>query len=78
MTSQRLKVEISDAVSEKLDVRYTIKTKTSLPAYDGSEFSVDRAHGEFTWLYTSLLDNSNHAGLLIPPKPMKPDMTDTR
>ena len=78
MVSPKLHLEISDAVSEKLDVRYTIKTETTLPAYEGSNFTVERSHGEFVWLFTSLLDNPNHAGLLIPPKPVKPDMTDTR
>ena len=73
METEKLNLEISDAISEKLDVRYTIKTKTILPAYDGTEFTVERSHNEFVWLFSSLLENPNHMGprlskylLLIP------------
>ena len=78
MKPSQLNVEITESLSKKLEVKYTVKTTTNLIAYEGNEFSVSRSHGEFVWLYTSLLDNQNHAGLIIPPKPIKPDMTETR
>lgn len=71
-----LAVEISDAISEKENVKFTIVVKTSLPSFTeskGSEYKVIRSHHDFAWLHASLQENPRYAGLLIPPKPSKPD-----
>jgi len=71
-----LAVEISDAISEKEIVKFTIVIKTSMSSFTearGSEFKVIRSHHDFGWLHTSLQENPLYAGLLIPPKPPKPD-----
>merc|ERR1712131_17658 len=76
MTS--MNIEILEAVSEKLEVRYKIKTTANLPSYEGNEFQVTRSHAEFEWLFNSLSDNENYAGFIIPPIPLKADISETR
>ena len=45
-----LQIEIPEAVSERLEVRYKIEVKTSLSNYEGDFFAVTRSHDEFEWL----------------------------
>ncbi|CAG2121148.1 unnamed protein product, partial [Medioppia subpectinata] len=52
-----LAVDISDALSERDRVKFTIHTKTTLPEFKSPDFSVVRQHEEFIWLHTSLVDN---------------------
>ena len=66
-----LEVEITEAVSKRLEIKYVIKGKSLLPAYENGEFQVERSQDEFEWLFTSLTDNPNYIGYLIPPKPPK-------
>ncbi|XP_054155818.1 sorting nexin-6-like [Oppia nitens] len=73
-----LVVDISDALSERDRVKFTIHTKTKLPEFKSSEFSVVRQHEEFIWLHTSLVDNELYAGFIIPPAPPRPDFDASR
>nr|BAE89581.1 unnamed protein product [Macaca fascicularis] len=52
-----LQVEISDAVSERDKVKFTVQTKT--------EFSVVRQHEEFIWLHDAYVENEEYAGLIV-------------
>ena len=49
-----LQIEIPEAVSERLEVRYKVEVKTSLSNYEGDFFAVTRSHDEFEWLFHSL------------------------
>ncbi len=44
-----LNVDISDALSERDWVKFTVHTKTSIPRFVRPEFSVIRLHEEFIW-----------------------------
>ncbi|MGH0180652.1 UNVERIFIED_CONTAM: hypothetical protein FKN15_022587, partial [Acipenser sinensis] len=61
-----LQVEISDAVSERDKVKFTVHTKTSLPRFKRAEFSVVRQHEEFIWLHDTYLENEDYAGIIMP------------
>ncbi|XP_032747038.1 sorting nexin-32 isoform X2 [Rattus rattus] len=65
-----LQVEISDAVSERDKVKFTVQTKP--------EFSVVRQHEEFIWLHDTYVENEEYAGLIIPPAPPRPDFEASR
>lgn len=52
-----LQVEISDAVSERDKVKFTVQTKSGLPQFAQPEFSVVRQHEEFIWLHDTYVDN---------------------
>ncbi|XP_030891307.1 sorting nexin-32 isoform X2 [Leptonychotes weddellii] len=65
-----LQVEISDAVSERDKVKFTVQTKM--------EFSVVRQHEEFIWLHDAYVENEEYAGLIIPPAPPRPDFEASR
>ena len=54
MTEESMSIEIPEALSEKLEVRYKIEVKTNFDTYDGQEFTVTRSHDEFEWLHQSL------------------------
>ena len=69
-----MQIEIPEAVSEKLEVRYKVETKTNLPNYDGTDYLVRRSHDEFEWLFHSLADNPAYAGFVIPPIPQRADI----
>jgi len=78
LTDNSLKVDISDALSEKDKVKFTVHTKTTMKEFKGNEFSVVRQHEEFVWLHDSLVEDERYAGLLIPPPPLKPDFDASR
>ncbi|XP_055210501.1 sorting nexin-32 isoform X4 [Gorilla gorilla gorilla] len=73
-----LQVEISDAVSERDKVKFTVQTKSCLPHFAQTEFSVVRQHEEFIWLHDAYVENEEYAGLIIPPAPPKPDFEASR
>lgn len=60
-----LQVEISDAVSERDKVKFTVQTKSGLPHFAQSEFSVVRQHEEFIWLHDTYVENEEYAGLIV-------------
>ena len=67
--------------SEKESVKFTINIKTEIPSYTaarGQAYSVVRSYSDFVWLHTSLSENELYYGLLIPPKPYKPDFESSR
>ncbi|CAI4222609.1 unnamed protein product [Auanema sp. JU1783] len=70
-------VDISDALSERDKVKYTVHTKTTLTDMK-VESSVVREHEEFIWLHSVLDENENYAGFIIPPAPPKPDFEASR
>jgi len=71
--SSPLQVKISDALSEKDKVKFTIQTTTGMPEFQKTEFSVMRFHEDFIWLHDVIQDNPLYAGFIIPPKPQTPD-----
>ncbi|CAG2177175.1 unnamed protein product [Oppiella nova] len=78
LADSSLVVDISDALSERDRVKFTIHTKTTLEEFKSQDFSVVRQHEEFIWLHTSLVDNELYAGFIIPPAPPRPDFDASR
>ena len=60
-----LAVDISDALSEKDKVKFTVHTRTSLPGYAKSDFLVVRQHEEFVWLHDRFEENDDYAGYIV-------------
>ncbi|KAI1284811.1 Sorting nexin-6 [Halotydeus destructor] len=75
---QALAVDISDALSEKDKVKFTVHTKTSLTEFAKPDFSVVRQHEEFIWLHNVLEENEDYSGFIIPPAPPRPDFDASR
>lgn len=73
-----LQVDISDALSEREKVKFTVHTKTTLSEFKKPDFSVVRQHEEFLWLHNILVENEEYAGYIIPPAPPKPDFDASR
>ncbi|XP_035715229.1 sorting nexin-6 isoform X3 [Folsomia candida] len=73
-----LVVDISDALSERDKVKFTVHTKTTLPEFEKQEFSVVRQHEEFVWLHDRFEENEEYAGFIIPPAPPRPDFDASR
>ncbi|MED6256262.1 Sorting nexin-6 [Ataeniobius toweri] len=73
-----LQVDISDALSERDKVKFTVHTKSTLPNFKQNEFSVVRQHEEFIWLHDSFVENEEYAGYIIPPAPPRPDFDASR
>jgi len=73
-----LVVDISDALSERDKVKFTVHTKTTFPEFQEPEFSVVRQHEEFVWLHDRYEENEQYAGIIIPPAPPKPDFDASR
>ncbi|KAM7288584.1 sorting nexin-6 [Ixodes scapularis] len=78
LADQSLLVDISDALSERDKVKFTVHTKTTLADFQKPEFSVVRQHEEFIWLHDALEECENYAGLIIPPAPPRPDFDASR
>lgn len=78
LVDSSLLVDISDALSERDKVKFTVHTKTALPEFKKSDFSVVRQHEEFIWLHTCLVDHEEYAGFIIPPAPPRPDFDASR
>ena len=64
-----LAVDISDALSEVDKVKFTVHTRSSMPRFASTEFSVIRLHEEFVWLHDTFSDNPEYGGYIIPPPP---------
>uniref|UniRef100_S4R4U7 Sorting nexin n=1 Tax=Petromyzon marinus TaxID=7757 RepID=S4R4U7_PETMA len=73
-----LRVSITDAVSERDRVLFTVCTKTILPAFKNSKVCVSRQHEDFVWLHDSYVENGTYAGFIIPPAPLRPDFSASR
>ncbi|KOB69313.1 Sorting nexin, partial [Operophtera brumata] len=58
-------VDISDALSEKEKVKFTVHTKTTLPEFRNAEFTVVRQHEEFVWLHDRYEENEDYAGYIV-------------
>ena len=58
-------VDISDAVSERDKVKFTVHTKTTLPSFRKPDFSVVREHEEFVWLHDRFVENVDYAGYIV-------------
>jgi len=71
-------VDISDALSERDWVKFTVHTRTSMPRFAQQEFSVIRLHEEFIWLHDTIQDNPEYGGYIIPPPPPRPDFDASR
>ncbi|KAK8388732.1 hypothetical protein O3P69_020616 [Scylla paramamosain] len=78
LNDSTLQVDISDALSEREKVKFTVHTKTTLPDYAKPEFSVVRQHEEFIWLHDRFDENEDYAGYIIPPPPPRPDFDASR
>lgn len=77
-TDTSLMVDISDALSERDKVKFTVHTKTTLPNFNQQEFSVVRQHEEFIWLHDRYIENEEFGGYIIPPAPPRPDFDASR
>ncbi|KAH8374472.1 hypothetical protein KR200_003782 [Drosophila serrata] len=73
-----LHVEISDALSEKEKVKFTVHTRTTLPGFAKKDNNVVRQHEEFVWLHDRIEENEDYAGYIIPPCPPRPDFDASR
>ncbi|XP_052869443.1 sorting nexin-6 isoform X1 [Anopheles cruzii] len=73
-----LLVDISDALSEKERVKFTVHTRTNLAGFDKTDFLVVRQHEEFVWLHERFEENEEYAGYIIPPCPPRPDFDASR
>lgn len=78
LTDQSLIVDISDALSEKDKVKFTVHTRTTLKAFQKTEFLVVRQHEEFIWLHDRYEENPTYAGYIIPPPPPRPNFDASR
>jgi len=73
-----LQVDISDALSEKDKVKFTVHTRSTMPEFTKNEFSVTRLHEDFIWLHDDIRDNPQYAGYIVPPAPPRPDFDASR
>jgi len=76
--SGALLVDISDALSERAWVKFTVHSRCSLRGRERREISVIRLHEEFLWLHDVLDENEAYSGHVIPPAPPKPDFDASR
>lgn len=58
-------VDISDALSEKDKVKFTVHTRTTFPTYAKKDFFVVRQHEEFIWLHDRYEENEEYAGFIV-------------
>lgn len=77
-TNRYLIVDISDVLSERDRVKFTVHTKTNEPEFSKQQSSVVRQHEEFVWLHDCLEDDERYAGYIIPPGPPRPDFDASR
>lgn len=78
LNGSALVVEISDALSEKDKVKFSVHTKTNNPAFQKNNSLVVRQHEEFVWLHDRFEENPNYVGFIIPPAPPRPDFDASR
>jgi len=77
-SDSQLQVDISDALSEKDKVKFTVHTRSTMPEFQKNEFSVTRLHEDFIWLHDDIRDNPVYAGYIVPPAPPRPDFDASR
>lgn len=65
LSENKLEIEISDALSEKEKVKFTVVTTTNNPAFCGTEFSVVRQHEEFIWLHDRFEEEPMYVGFIV-------------
>lgn len=65
LTESSLIVDISDALSEKDKVKFTVHTRTTLKNFQKPEFLVVRQHEEFIWLHDRFEENPIYAGYIV-------------
>lgn len=58
-------MDISDALSEKDRVKFTVHTVTTLPEFAKSDFCVVRQHEEFCWLHDRIEENDDYGGYIV-------------
>ncbi|XP_060524867.1 sorting nexin-6 isoform X2 [Cylas formicarius] len=78
LTDSSLMVDISDALSEKDKVKFTVHTRTTMKSFQKPEFHVVRQHEEFIWLHDRYEEDSKYAGYIIPPPPPRPNFDASR
>lgn len=67
----KLQVDISDALSEKDKVKFTVHTRTTFPNFAKEDFFVVRQHEEFIWLHDRFEENEDYAGYIVSPSNSK-------
>lgn len=65
LAENTLLVDISDALSEKDKVKFTVHTRTTFPTYAKKDFFVVRQHEEFIWLHDRFEENEEYAGYIV-------------
>lgn len=65
LTDNSLVVDISDALSEKDKVKFTVHTRTTMKTFQKSEFLVVRQHEEFIWLHDRYEEEQKYAGYIV-------------
>ncbi|XP_057668778.1 sorting nexin-6 [Diorhabda carinulata] len=78
LTDNSLVVDISDALSEKDKVKFTVHTRTTMKNFQKPEFLVVRQHEEFIWLHDRYEEEPKYAGYIIPPPPPRPNFDSSR
>lgn len=58
-------MDISDALSEKDKVKFTVHTKTTLSEFQKPDNLVVRQHEEFVWLHDRFEENEEYAGYIV-------------
>lgn len=58
-------MDISDALSEKDRVKFTVHTVTTLPGFAKNDFCVVRQHEEFVWLHDRIEENDDYGGYIV-------------
>lgn len=65
LAENTLMVDISDALSEKDKVKFTVHTRTTLPGYAKPDIFVVRQHEEFVWLHDRFEENEAYGGYIV-------------
>lgn len=65
LTDSTLVVDISDALSEKDKVKFTVHTRTTMKVFQKTEFLVVRQHEEFIWLHDRYEEEAKYAGYIV-------------
>ncbi|KAH9371006.1 hypothetical protein HPB48_016995 [Haemaphysalis longicornis] len=78
LADQSLVVDISDALSERDKVKFTVHTKTTLSDSRSRSSLCFGSTREFIWLHDALEESEDYAGMIIPPAPPRPDFDASR
>jgi len=73
-----VEVDISDALCEQERVVFTVQARGMEMGEAVSKFKVVRSHEDFLWLHSVIEENPAYAGLIIPPRPPRPDFQATQ